>query len=66
MPPYKPLGKFGGGKTLDARYVIVDVCGFRETPDACTKDGEVFDVGDVIRGAGFVFEELGKKRRGCG
>lgn len=53
----KALSTFGGGKTLDARYFICDQCGFRTGPNACSKDGYVLDVSEVIRAAGYVFEE---------
>ena len=53
----KALANFGGGKTLDPRYFIVDSPGFRTTPEECSKDGFVVEVGEVIRAAGFVFED---------
>jgi len=59
----KALGRFGNGKTLDPRYFVVDLPGFRTCPENCSKDGFVVDVTEVIRAAGFVFED--GEEEGC-
>lgn len=51
------VARHGSGKTLDSRYVTADLCGFRCDPQAMSKDGEVYDVEDVVKAAGYVFED---------
>jgi hypothetical protein len=58
------LANHGGGKTLDSRYFTVDLPGFRTSPDDLTKDGVVYDVEDVVKAAGHVFED-GLEEEGC-
>lgn len=50
--------------TLDSRYFIVDEPGFRTTPESCTKDGEVFEVVEILELAGYVFEKEDEEE-GC-
>jgi len=59
----KALGRFGSGKTLDSHYFVCDLPGFRTHPEDCSKDGFVVDVAEVIRAAGYVFEDW--EEEGC-
>ena len=52
----KALDNFGNNKFVDSRYFIIDQCGFRTSPQQCTKDGIIISTKEVLETAGYIDE----------